>query len=47
MISMDLSNIAILNIKDSDYRCIISGIRKSEAIKLMQNADLAKKSKTL
>ena len=37
MMSMD---IAIINIKGSDYRCIISGISKSEAINLMQNTNL-------
>ena len=36
-------DIAVLNIKGSAYRCIISGISKSEAIKLMQNAELSKK----
>ena len=41
---MNLSDIAILNIKGSDYRCIISLISKNEAISLMQNADLAKKA---
>ena len=46
MISMNLSDIAILNIKGSNYRCIISLISKNEAINLMQNADLTKKSKT-
>ena len=40
MMSMNLSNIAILNIKSDDYCCIISKIRKSEAINLMQNIDL-------
>ena len=40
MMSMNLSDAAILNNKDSDYCCIISGISKSEAINLMQNADL-------
>ena len=45
--SMNLSDIAILNIKSADYRCIISGIRKSKAINLMQNIDLTKKSGTL
>ena len=44
MISMNLSNIDILDIKDADYGYIISAINKSEAIKLMQNIDLAKKS---
>ena len=28
LMSMNLSNIAILNIKSADYRCIISGITK-------------------
>ena len=41
---MILSDIAILNIKGSDYYCIISLIRKNEAINLMQNVDLTKKS---
>ena len=39
MMSMNLSDIAILNIKDSNYRCIISGISKSEALNLKQNTD--------
>ena len=43
MMSINFSNIAILNIKDPDYRCIISGISKNEVINLMQNADLTKK----
>ena len=47
MMSMNLSNVAILNIKSTDYRCIISGISKSEAINLMQNIDLTEKSRTL
>ena len=44
---INLSNIAILNIKDSDYCCIISLISKNEAINLMQNANLIEKSVTL
>ena len=40
MISMNLSDIAILNIKIADCRCIIKGISKNEAINFMQNADL-------
>ena len=44
---MNFSDIAILNIKGSDYRCIISGISKSEAINLMQNADLTKKKRNI
>ena len=43
MISVNLSGTAILNIKGSHYRCIISLIRKNEAINLLQNADLTKK----
>ena len=44
--SMNLSDIAILNVKGSDYCCIISGISKSEA-KNLQNTDLTEKSRTL
>ena len=47
MMPINLSNIAILNIKDSDYCCIISLISKNEVIKLLQNADLTEKSGTL
>ena len=43
MMSMNLSDIAILNNESADYCCIISGISKSEAINLMQNIDLTKK----
>ena len=43
MMSLKHSDIAILNIKGSDYRCIISLISKNEAIFLMQNADLTEK----
>ena len=37
---MSLSDIAILNIKGSNYYCIISGISKNGFINLMQNTDL-------
>ena len=47
MMSINLSDIAILNIKGSDYHCIISLIGKNEAINLMQSANLTKKSGTL
>ena len=47
MMSMNLSNIAILNIKGSDYYYIISLISRTQAINLMQNADLNEKSGTL
>ena len=41
---MKLGDIAILKIKDTDYRCLIIGISKNEAIKLLQNIDLTEKS---
>ena len=41
--SINLSDIAVLNIKGSDYHCIISLISKNKAIKLMENADLTKR----
>ena len=44
--SMNLSDIAILNIHSADHR-IISGIRKREAVNLLQNIDLNEKSGTL
>ena len=40
MMSINLCDIAILNIKGSDYCCIISLICKNEAKNLLQNADL-------
>ena len=46
IISINLSDVAILNTKSSDYCCIISLISKNEAIKLMQDANLTKKSRT-
>ena len=47
MVSMNLSDIVILNIKGSDYCCIISLISKNEAINSMEIADLNEKSGTL
>ena len=43
MMYMNLSDIATLNVKCFDYFCIISLIRKNEAITLIQNADLKKR----
>ena len=43
MIFINLSNIAILNIKGCDCRCIGSLISKIEVINPMQNSDLTKK----
>ena len=47
VMSVNLGDTAILNIKGSDYRCIISLISKNEAINLLQNPDLSEKSGTL
>ena len=47
IISINLSDIAILKMKDSYYRCIISLISKNEAMNLMKNADFTEKSRTL
>ena len=47
MMSIKLSDIAILNIKGADYQCIISLINKNEAINLMQNVHLTEKGGTL
>ena len=44
---VNLSDIAIINIKGSDYCCIISLISKSETINVLQNVDLTEKSGTL
>ena len=47
MMSVNLSDIAILNIKSSDCHCVISLICKNKAINLLQNADLTEKVGTL
>ena len=47
MMSMNLSNIYILNIKNVDYCCIFNVISNSEATKLLRNIDLTLKSQTL
>ena len=39
--SVNLNNIAILNIYGVDYGCIINGTEKSEAINLLKNIDLS------
>ena len=45
--SMNLSSIVFLNIKGAYDPCIMTGISKSEAIKLLQNIDLPEISRTL
>ena len=47
MMPVNVSDIAILKIKGSDYRCIVNLTSTNEDINLMQNADLTKKSGTL
>ena len=47
MMSINPSDIAILNTKGSDYCCIINLNSKNEAINLLQHAGLAEKSGTL
>ena len=47
MMSMNLSNIATLYIKSDDYHCIIRGIRKNLAIRLMRDVDWTEKSRIL
>ena len=40
MLSVNICDIAIINVKNIDYRCIIHNIRKSEAINLLKNSVL-------
>ena len=40
MLSVNISDIAIITIKDGDYRCIIHNINKSEAINIVENSVL-------
>ena len=47
MMSVNLSDIAVLNIKCSDYCSNISLINKNEVTKLLQKADLTNKSGAL
>ena len=44
MMSMNLSDILILNINGANYRCIINILSKSEAVTFLQKADLDEKS---
>ena len=47
MMSINLNDIAILNIRGVDYRCIINRIRKSDTVDLLQNADLTEEKRVL
>ena len=40
MLSVNISNIAIITAKNFDYRCIIHNITKSEAINLLKSSVL-------
>ena len=40
MFCLNLSNIAIITVEGVDYRCIIHGINKSDAIHLSENSVL-------
>ena len=46
MMPVNLTDIAILSIKGSNYCCIISFTTKNEAINFLQNRDLTEKSGT-
>ena len=43
MISLNLTDIAILNIDSADYRCIIDDVSKSVTLSLLKKDDLSKK----
>ena len=43
MMSIDINSITILDIHGVDYRCIIAGICKSEAINIFKNPNLSRK----
>lgn len=47
MMSVNFNDIAILNIRGVDYRCIINRIRKSDTVNLQQNADLTEDERVL
>ena len=44
MTAYDLKNIAILNVKGVDFRCILWGISKDEAVNRLNNSVLEYKS---
>ena len=47
IMSINLSDIAFLNIQDVQYCCIINRISKSEAMGLLDNANINEKSEKL
>ena len=40
MTACELKKIVILNVKDADYRCILWGISKNEAVNILNNTVL-------
>ena len=44
MTAYELKNIAILNVKGVDYRCIPRGISKNEVVNILNNSVLEDKS---
>ena len=44
MAAYELKNIAILNVKGVDFRCIFWGIRRDEAVNRLNNSVLEDKS---
>ena len=47
MMSINLSDTAIINIHGADYYCIISGISKSQIINLMHNISLTEEKENI
>ena len=47
MMSMNLSDIAILKMENTGYHCIITLISKTDAINVLQNIDSTEKIGTL
>ena len=43
MTAFELENIAILNVKGVDYRCILWGISKNDAVNIRNNSVLGNK----
>ena len=43
MTAYELKNIAIVNVKGVDYRCILWGISKTEAVNILNNSVLEDK----
>ena len=44
MLCLDISDIAIITVKNVDYRCIMYNISKTEAINLLENSGLENRS---